>query len=208
MATKKDQIKVILLELLESAGEAGMQYAQLVGSVSTELPEVSVNTIHGSLWDLLRKKRLAEIEQPATGLYRLKKFGEESVAPPIKVKPTNLEADFYEGFKGYLESGPEGCTMVVVVGGNKFGSKWGTPDVVGRVSPDRTDLIQFQDVIISAEIKLDASELITAFGQACAYKLFSHKSYLVIPRSSRPEEPDMAFVNDNLTKIKDELFGR
>jgi hypothetical protein len=26
--------------------------------------------------------------------------------------------------------------------------------------------------------------LITAFGQACAYKLFSHKVYLVIPRTA------------------------
>lgn len=40
--------------------------------------------------------------------------------------------------------------------------------------------------IISAEIKIDTNQnqLITAFGQACAYKLFSHKVYLVIPQDA------------------------
>jgi hypothetical protein len=38
--------------------------------------------------------------------------------------------------------------------------------------------------IVSVEIKLDFAGLITAFGQACAYKLFSHKSYIVVPASS------------------------
>ena len=33
-----------------------------------------------------------------------------------------------------------------------------------------------------AEIKIDSFQLITAFGQACAYSLFSHKSYLVVPK--------------------------
>ena len=38
--------------------------------------------------------------------------------------------------------------------------------------------------IITAEIKIDTSSLITAFGQACAYKLFSHRVYLIIPEQS------------------------
>jgi len=36
--------------------------------------------------------------------------------------------------------------------------------------------------IISAKINSDSNQLITSFGQACAYKLFSHKVYLVIPK--------------------------
>jgi hypothetical protein len=30
--------------------------------------------------------------------------------------------------------------------------------------------------------------LITAFGQACAYKLFSHRSYIVVPSESQEED--------------------
>jgi hypothetical protein len=43
---------------------------------------------------------------------------------------------------------------------------------------------------VSAEIKTDSNTLITAFGQACSYRLFSHKVYLVIPNSS--SESDLA----------------
>ena len=32
------------------------------------------------------------------------------------------------------------------------------------------------------------ANLITAFGQCCSYKLFSHKSYLVVPNSSSEED--------------------
>jgi hypothetical protein len=42
--------------------------------------------------------------------------------------------------------------------------------------------------IVSAEIKTESTQLITAFGQACAYSLFSHKSYLVIPKRSSPDD--------------------
>ncbi len=42
--------------------------------------------------------------------------------------------------------------------------------------------------MISAGIKLDPAGLITAFGQACVYKLFSHKSYIVVPTTSLDED--------------------
>lgn len=70
------------------------------------------------------------------------------------------------------------------MGRNKFKDKWGTPDVIGKRAPRASDIIKFPTEIISAELKTDTKELITAFGQACSYKLFSHKSYLVIPRNS------------------------
>lgn len=57
----------------------------------------------------------------------------------------------------------------------------GTPDVVGIRESKRSDIVPFPTEIIAAEIKTDSAGLITAFGQACAYKIFSHKSYIVIP---------------------------
>lgn len=43
-------------------------------------------------------------------------------------------------------------------------------------------------MIVSAEIKTDTSGLITSFGQACAYRTFSHKTYIVIPKSSSEDD--------------------
>ncbi len=51
---------------------------------------------------------------------------------------------------------------------------------------------------MSAEIKTETTQLIVAFGQAVAYRLFSHKSYLVVPLNS-PEE-DIARL-DVLSRI-------
>jgi len=51
-----------------------------------------------------------------------------------------------------------------------------------------TDIIKQEIEIISAEIKTSIKQLITGFAQACSYKLFSHKVYLVIPEQSDPEE--------------------
>lgn len=47
------------------------------------------------------------------------------------------------------------------------------------------DPIKAHPEIVSVEIKTDTNQLITAFGQACAYKLFSHKVYLVIPNAEQ-----------------------
>ena len=70
------------------------------------------------------------------------------------------------------------------MGGNKFGDKWGTPDVLGIYKFSETDPIRPPIEIVSAEIKTDTNQLITAFGQACSYKLFSHKVYLVVPKDA------------------------
>ena len=64
---------------------------------------------------------------------------------------------------------------------------------VGHAGRDRDskgsrDIIKFPTEIISAEIKTDTSSLITAFGQACSYRLFSHRSYIVIPKSASPDD--------------------
>ncbi|MFN5157979.1 MAG: hypothetical protein ACK5IH_17240, partial [Betaproteobacteria bacterium] len=72
--------------------------------------------------------------------------------------------------------------------GNLFRDKWGTPDVVGKRESKRSDVIKAPTEIVSAEIKADTTQLVTAFGQACAYRLFSHRSYLVVPRQTHADE--------------------
>ena len=92
----------------------------------------------------------------------------------------------------------EECTKAIPVGGNPSRDKWGTPDVIGVREPKKSDIIKFSTEIVTAEIKLDTTGLITAFGQACSYRLFCHKSYIVIPQDS-PED-DVARL-DTLARI-------
>src|SRR5262249_41523753 len=85
------------------------------------------------------------------------------------------EDHFYEPFADWLKNELEECTKTIALGGNRFRDKWGTPDVIGIREPARSDIVKSPIEIVSAELKIDKSSLIVAFGQACAYKLFSHR---------------------------------
>lgn len=82
----------------------------------------------------------------------------------------------------------EECTNAIPVGGNVFKDKWGTPDVIGIKEAKRSNIIKPPTEIVAAEIKLDMNGLITAFGQCCSYKLFSHRAYIVVPQNSTEED--------------------
>ena len=137
-----------------------------------------------------------EIYKPDRGVFRLLKFKEEILTQPDEIASTKQtpktetisEEDFYKPFADWLVKELEECTNAIALGGNIFRDKWGTPDVVGVRESKRSDIIQFPTEIISAEIKIDSNGLITAFGQACAYKIFSHKSYIVVPKESQIED--------------------
>lgn len=83
----------------------------------------------------------------------------------------------------------EECTGAIPLGGGKFKDKWGTPDVIGVYKFSEVEPIRPPIEIVSAEIKVDANQLVVAFGQACCYKLFSHKVYLVVPKQAQLEIP-------------------
>jgi len=82
----------------------------------------------------------------------------------------------------------EECTKAIALGGKKFRDKWETLDVIGKRESKRSDIIQAPVEIVSAEVKPDVNELVTAFGQACAYCLFSHKVYLVVSNKVPDDE--------------------
>lgn len=126
------------------------------------------------------------------------------------LKETSKEEAFYQPFAEYLVKHLKECTGAIPLGGSQFKDKWGTPDVFGIYKfPDYAPLKPFPE-IVSAEIKLDETQIITAFGQACAYKLFSHKVYLVLPSStisqdiSRTESLCMKFGIGLITFDKDQ----
>ena len=97
------------------------------------------------------------------------------------------EEVFYKPFADWLMKMKE-CAKVIDLGGSRFKDKWATPDIVGTTVSSRGDRSQFPIEIVAAEIKTEKSQLVTAFGQACAYSLFAHKSYLVIPEDASEDE--------------------
>ncbi len=108
--------------------------------------------------------------------------------PPKPAAPKVKEEAFYEPFADWLVNELEECTNAIAVGGNAFKDKWGTPDVIGIREAKRGDLIKPPTEIVTAEIKLDLNGLITAFGQCCSYKLFSHRAYIVVPKNAADED--------------------
>ena len=170
----------------------GLRYSELIKLISDIDSKFNVNTIGGCIWDL--DARYPErVYKPSRGFFRLVEYKDpdsddlkKEVQPkePPKVK----EADFYEPFSNWLQNDIEDVTHSIPLGKNWFKDKWGTPDVIGKRESRRSDIIQAPIEIVSAEIKTETCQLITAFGQACAYKLFSHKCYLVIPKQSSQDE--------------------
>lgn len=194
MKTKKEEIMSKAIEILE-LNPNGLRYSELVRKIQKELQNIPVNTIHGTIWNL--ETRLPDkIHKPGRGLFRHIKFRDEEInetSTESRPKIEKMEEEnFYKPFADWLVNELEECTKAIPLGGNKFKDKWGTPDVIGKRESFRSDIVQAPTEIISAEIKSDTKDLITAFGQACSYKIFSHKSYLVVPKSS---------VQDDISKL-------
>jgi hypothetical protein len=247
MATKKEQIIKKAFELLSNEPN-GIRYTDLVNKINECISDIPINTVHGTIWNI-ETKFPKEIYKPSRGIFKLTKFQsfEEELNGKIPTKIINdkiKEEDFYQSFADWLVNDLEECTKAIKLGSKYFKDKWMTPDVIGVRESKRSDIIRLPTEIISAEIKLDSNGLITAFGQACSYKLFSHRSYIVIPKNSseddigrldalsrifgiglilfdnsnyeKPDfiirnrankhEPDMFYVNKNLSIIEEDLF--
>lgn len=200
MMTTQRQIATKAAEFLRLAPH-GLRYSELKDRIHEAWPDASLNTIGATIQNL---ETLAprEVTKPARGLYLHASFRESATEPPTvrEIPPAEKvrEAQFYEPFADWLVKELEECTKAIAVGGSIFRDKWGTPDVVGVREPKKSDIVKFPTEIVSAEVKTDPVGLITAFGQACAYRLFSHKSYIVIPADS-PED-DIARL-DTLGRI-------
>ena len=143
----------------------------------------------GFIRDFLNSNK-SEVIKPEKGLYKLASYQNNvpnSINPAQQSFDVIAETDFYPSFADWLIEEVGECSKSIALGGNKFGGKWGTPDVIGILLPSQTDIIK-EIELTSAEIKTDVYQLITAFGQACAYKLFSHRVYLVIPQQSNQDD--------------------
>lgn len=187
--TSKDRIFEEANKIIASQ-PSGIRYTNLIKMIKAQLPDVPENTIHGSLYSY-RQNIPEGIFMPSKGLYKHVKFnldGEE-ISPQRQKRAAKFDEEaFYASFADWLVNELEECTRAIPLGGNKFKDKWGTPDVIGVREPKKSDIIKPPTEIIAAEIKTDTQALITAFGQACAYRLFSHRSYIVVPDDSSEED--------------------
>jgi hypothetical protein len=198
MSASDDITNLVLKKLDENVN--GLRWADLYSAIRIEYPNMKNGTIVGGIRNFYNRNT-SSVYKPDKGLYKLLKYQNDNpqnviisnlqnnVSPPSNTQPASAkEEDFYESFVAWLVNDQEECTKAKELGGNIFGGKWGTPDVIGVSKSLPTDIIEKDIEITSVEIKLAQNELITAFGQACSYKLFSHKVYLVIPQQSNSEE--------------------
>jgi hypothetical protein len=183
------QIRELAREIIANRA-GGIRYSELHQQIAAQHPETPSNTIQGAIWDLhLRFPQ--EISKPSRGLFvpvagvSLEKGAVDQSKPEV---PKYKEDDFYEPFADWLKNDLDEVTDAAPLGGAAMGKKWGTPDVVGVYKPLASNLIKFPVEIVSAEIKADPSQPVTAFGQAIAYRLFSTKTYIAMPVSMTLED--------------------
>ncbi len=188
--TKRAQIIEIAIEILENE-PGGLARGEIYNLILDKEPDLGprVNLYTALSRDNLKKFTKDRIIEPEPGILRFK-YAEKDVQPEItdKEKPGKYqERDFYEPFAEWLKTEGE-CTEAKRLGESKLPRYWGTPDVIGVWKTPRFAPKESYE-IVSAEVKIDnsTSSLLTGFAQACCYKLFSHKAYLVIPNKTRAD---------------------
>lgn len=187
----RERIRTLAFEILR-ANPQGLRYSDLHRRIRQADPDLKASTVNTSIWNL-DATHPESVYKPVKGLFRLVAFRESEpleATPAVSVVPPHRipEEVFYPLFAHWLKDEMEDVTHAIALGGNVFRDRWGTPDVIGKAESRRSDVIKGPTSIVSAEIKVDPAGLVTGFGQACAYKLFSHKSYLVVPRESSADE--------------------
>jgi len=196
------KIKAAALDLL-NAHPDGMKAVELRKLILAKDPSLKSKVVEWAVWELSRDS--STIHKPAKGILTLTKYA-SSLPPPegegIVPASSKKETAFYEPFAEWLVGAGDEATEAVVVGGAVFKAKWATPDVIGVYKAKPSDPIKFLPELVSAEIKINATQSIIAFGQAIFYRLFSHKTILAMPR-------DIENLGEDDARLKSlcDLFG-
>jgi len=179
--------------LRENRGE--MRFAKLVEAVTARLPECKPNTVFAQI-SILNEKRPKEVTRPSRGLYQLTSnavdegYISDTKKSPTKTSSNLREEDFYQSFADFLKSELGEATEAEPIGGAVLRTKWGTPDVLGVYKKPAGSFVDFPREFIAGEVKIDPQESIVAFGQAMAYRLFTHKSYIAMPAKMNEADKD------------------
>lgn len=189
--TIRPRLQAKAVEILRACPD-GLRFSELSKTIQEAFPGINVKTIGNSILTLL-SRRPVRVYKPYPGKYRLIEYRQTldvEVEAPRRNESNRrtCEEQFYPLFAAWLRDELEDVTHAIVLGGNAFRDRWGTPDVLGKAESRPSDVIKRPTSIVAAEIKIGVTGLVTGFGQACAYRLFSHKSYLVIPMQILGEE--------------------
>jgi hypothetical protein len=188
------ELREVARQIVKDSPE-GIRYGQLLTQILDRHPATPPKTVQSAVWNL-DAHFPDEIHKPSRGLF---KAGADTPEPVVKAdKATSTprppdrhkEEAFYEPFADWLKNDIGDATDAIPLGGAGLRSKWGTPDVIGVYKPQPSDRIKFPHEIISAEIKVEPQAPVVAFGQAVAYRLFSTKTYIVMPRTITTEDLD------------------
>jgi hypothetical protein len=183
------QIQDAALDLIRGT-PGGIRFAELARRIKADNPETPMGTISTQIAGL-EAKYPDRLSKPSRGLFVPVSISLDGVPQGVPVEPPLLRAreeDFYQPFADWLKSELDEATVAISLGGAGMQKKWGTPDVVGVYKPLASHRIKFDIELISAEIKVDPTQPVVAFGQAAAYRLFSAKSYIVMPDSISEED--------------------
>lgn len=178
----------------------GMRFTDLVDALNRNHPSRTAKAIGNDIVGLDRALP-TQVFKPSKGLYMHCRFRpDDRTASAQEVAKAGATARrgvaplpehvFYSSFANWLRDDLEEVTQVIVLGGNTFRDRWGTPDVLGKFESRRSDVVKGMTLIVASEVKADVADLLKGFGQACAYRLFAHKSYLVIPQHTPTDELD------------------
>lgn len=193
--SKIDRVAVAAQQILSESPD-GVRFVDLIKRVRQLVPEFKDDKGLPQYIQWLPRRNPGRFVKPSRGVFQLTDASLASSDSTLSSESLNNleknvsskswnEASFYQPFADYLINDLDECTKAIVLGGNKFGGKWGTPDVIGVTVPGLRDIYKPPIEIVSVEIKTDSNELVVAFGQACSYQLFSHKTYIVVPSSAK-----------------------
>lgn len=166
----------------------GLSSSELSSLLLEIMPAVNRVKVATALYNFETTKS-KEVFRTSSGLYLHQRYkglepSGEFVRSTDNGEVRAVESAFYRTFADWLKNDAEAVTHAIPLGGNVFRDRWGTPDVIGKRESRRSDVIKVPTEIVAAEIKVDTMQLVTGFGQACAYRLFCHSSYLVIPKQA------------------------
>ncbi|QRF74639.1 hypothetical protein Thermo_00124 [Thermoplasmatales archaeon] len=171
---------------------SGIRYSELVDMISKENPSFNLNTIYTQISDLRKHRDYKDKLSQVPRIYIAKKYEtspnlrSKNVEEPKPEQKRHREEEFYEQFANFLRDDLTECTVAKPYGNSRIQHKWSTPDVVGYYRVSITSSFPKDPELVAGELKVDTGydTLITAFGQAASYLLFSHRSYIAVPEDS------------------------
>jgi len=194
-----EQIASAAISILNKKKDT-MRYSELVGEVKKILPRVNDNTLGWKI-TYLNATHPDDVVKVGRGLFKSKKAQTEDETNLEEKPKGKKEKNFYESFANYL-IGIGDCTKAMDIGDRRKGVKWANPDVIGIYDFGERDILRNSFEFTAAEIKTETTigGLLEGFGQACSYRLFCHKSYLVIPYRD-PKQKDFEDFMDRLDNL-------